>query len=126
MSLTGHTNTLMYQISETISLVLLSISVRFIFDDPSDMLWAQECLTREVFDEHAPLKSKTVRASEPPYMNKTLKKAIMNKVRLQHRFKKKLKRLGRCFVNKETKPHPSEGNLLSSILEKDVMVGLFF
>ena len=67
---------------------MLPLSICDIFDDPSDALWAQETLIRDILDEHAPLKSKRIRPNEPPYMNKSLKKAIMNKARLLRRFKK--------------------------------------
>jgi hypothetical protein len=42
----------------------------------------------KVLDDHAPLKTKKVRASEPPFMNMTLKRAILNKTRLRRRFNK--------------------------------------
>lgn len=64
---------------------MIPFSVTEIFDDPSDSLWAQETLIRDVLDEHAPLKSKKVRAREPPFLHKKLKKEIMNKARLRHR-----------------------------------------
>ena len=41
-----------------------------------------------VLDKHAPLKKKTVRANEAPYMTKQLRKAIMTRSRLQNRHHK--------------------------------------
>ena len=57
---------------------MIPFLVTEIFDDPSDSLWAQETLIREVLDEHAPLKTKKVRPQEPPFIHKHLKKQIMN------------------------------------------------
>ena len=59
-----------------------------IFDDPSDALWAQSNLISEVLNEHAPVKTQTVRANRPPYMNRSLRKSIMDKTRLRNRFKR--------------------------------------
>ena len=39
-----------------------------------------------ILNEFAPLKEKTIRASEAPYMTKALRKAIMTRSRLQHNF----------------------------------------
>ena len=39
-----------------------------------------------VLDKHAPLKKRTVRANEAPYMTKQLRKAIMTRSRLQNRY----------------------------------------
>ncbi len=43
---------------------------------------------REIIDKHAPLRTKTVRGNEAPFMNKTLRKAIYTRSRLQKKFKK--------------------------------------
>jgi hypothetical protein len=59
-----------------------------IFDDPTDALWAQNTLVLEVLNEHAPLKSQTVRANRPAFMNRSLRKSIMDKSRLRNRFKR--------------------------------------
>ena len=58
------------------------------FDDPDDMLWAHNTLLTEVLNEHAPLKTKKIRPQQPPFMNKALRKSIMNKTRLRNRYLK--------------------------------------
>ena len=40
-------------------------------------------------NEHAPIKEKYVRANNPPFMNKTLSKAVMTRSRLRNRYLKK-------------------------------------
>ena len=42
----------------------------------------------EQLDKHAPLKEKSIRANNQPFMNKTINKAIMNRSRLKNRFLK--------------------------------------
>ena len=61
-----------------------------IFDDPSDQLWFHNKLLTEVIELHAPLKNKTVKIKQLPYMNSVLRKAINVKAMLKrkfHRFK---------------------------------------
>ena len=41
---------------------------------------------KNVLNKHAPMKSKSVRASNSPFMNKTLNKAIMTRSRLKNKF----------------------------------------
>ena len=43
---------------------------------------------REIIDKYAPLQTTTVRGNEAPFMNKTLRKAIYTRSRLQKKFKK--------------------------------------
>ena len=40
----------------------------------------------EVLEKHAPLKTKTIRGNQAPFMNKRLSKAIMNKSRIRNRY----------------------------------------
>ena len=42
----------------------------------------------EVFDAHAPLKKKVVRANEVPYMTKALRKAFADRSRLENKYYK--------------------------------------
>ena len=44
----------------------------------------------EVLEEHAPVKKKTVRYNNKPYMTKTLRKAIMRRSALRNKFLKEL------------------------------------
>ena len=57
------------------------------FDDPSTTLWAFNSLFTSVLDIHAPLKTKTIRGNEPPFMNSSLRKAVRRKKQLLNRFK---------------------------------------
>jgi hypothetical protein len=59
-----------------------------IFEDPEDSYWAFNKLLNQVLVEHAPIKQKTVRSRYTPFMNKSLRKAIMNKHRLWRKYKK--------------------------------------
>ena len=69
----------------------IPFSVAEVFDDPDDMLWAQSLLLKEVLDDHAPMKKKRIRSTQPPFMNTTLRKAIYRKTNLHNRFLK-----GKC------------------------------
>ena len=40
----------------------------------------------EVLDKHAPLKTKTIRGNQAPFMNKNLSKAMMNKSRIRNKY----------------------------------------
>ena len=40
----------------------------------------------EVLEKHAPLKTKTIRGNQAPFMNKSLSKAIMNKSRIRNKY----------------------------------------
>ena len=78
-------------------------SVTEVFDDPSDILWAQELLIRDVLDEHAPIKTKCVRGKEPPFLNKHLKKSIYNKTRLHTKYRIGPKKTGKIIALSRTK-----------------------
>ena len=40
----------------------------------------------EVLEKHVPLKTKTIRGNQAPFMNKRLSKAIMNKSRIRNKY----------------------------------------
>jgi hypothetical protein len=69
----------------------IPFAVAEIFDDPSDIQWIQNKLITEILDDHAPLKKKTIRATQPPFLNTKLRKAIFNKTRLRHKLEQ-----GKC------------------------------
>ena len=56
------------------------------FSDPGDSLWAQQHLMCEILNEHAPMKQKRVRGTKPPYLNRLLRKNIMEKSCLRNRY----------------------------------------
>ena len=45
-------------------------------------------LYTQTFNRHAPIKKKTLRANQVPYMTKTLRKAIMRRSNLENKFLK--------------------------------------
>ena len=51
-----------------------------------------------VLERHAPLKKKSVRASEVPYTSKALRKAIATRSRLENIFHRKRTRIGREII----------------------------
>jgi len=57
-----------------------------LFDDVDDQLWAYETLLHEVVNDHAPLKTKTVRGRHCPYMHNELRKAINVKGMLHRKY----------------------------------------
>ena len=59
-----------------------------IFDSVDDSYWFCEYLLKDIIDHHAPLKSKTVRHMQVPYMNGKLRKAINYKNMLRRKFEK--------------------------------------
>ena len=42
----------------------------------------------KVLGRHVPIKNKTIRANDAPYVTKTMRKAIMKRTELQHRYLK--------------------------------------
>ena len=54
----------------------------------------------EQLDKHAPLKEKSIRANNQPFMNKTINKAIMNRSRFKNRFLKSPTNINEYNYNK--------------------------
>ena len=66
----------------------------------------------KVLDEHAPIKKKTVRANDKPYMTKTLRKAMMRRTFLKNKFYKN--------PNDETKAsYRKQKNFTDRLLRKE-------
>ena len=59
-----------------------------IFDDVDDMAWFTSSLIKYVVDNHAPVKSKTVKFQSVPYMNSALRKAQYKRNMARNRFKR--------------------------------------
>ena len=59
-----------------------------IFDDVDDAYWFYETLTKQVIEEHAPLKKKVIKNNQAPYMNGPLRKAINVKNMFRRKFYK--------------------------------------
>ena len=65
-----------------------------------------------ILGNHAPVKQKSVRANESPFMTKTLKKEIMNRSRLKNRFLKHNTEENKMAYNKQR-------NFCTSLLRKE-------
>jgi len=63
----------------------LPMSTCNIFDDIDDSLWLHNKLLMEVIDQHAPLKTKTLKRPQVPYMNSNLRKNINIKEMLRRK-----------------------------------------
>ena len=57
-----------------------------VFDDIDDQYWAYSKLLGDVLDEHAPLKKKTIRKNQVPYMNGNLRREIFYRNNLKNRY----------------------------------------
>ena len=57
-----------------------------VFDDIDDQYWAHSKLLGDVLDEHAPLKKKTIRKNQVPYMNGNLRREIFYWNNLKNRY----------------------------------------
>ena len=57
-----------------------------IFDDADDAYWAHNELFASVIEEHAPLKTKTIRKNQAPFMNSNLRKAIFQRNMWRNKF----------------------------------------
>ncbi len=47
-----------------------------------------ESTFEEVLDKHAPMKKKSIRSNDAPFVNKTLRKAIMKRSKLRNEYNK--------------------------------------
>ena len=79
----------------------MSKQVNIIYDDFKEIFM-------EILDKHAPLKEKTVRGNNTPFMNKTLSKAFMLRAKLKNR----------CNL------YPTEINILNYKKQKTYCVNL--
>ena len=59
-----------------------------IFDDVDDQCWARKQLFTNVLNEHAPLKERTLREKQVPYMHSQLRKEMYKRNMLRNRYKK--------------------------------------
>ena len=55
---------------------VIPFDVAYVFDDMDDIYWAHEVLLTDVLNEHAPIKEKTVKTKQTPFMNSKLRKAV--------------------------------------------------
>ena len=66
----------------------------------------------QILGSHAPMKQKSVRANESPFMTKKLKKEIMNRSRLRNKFLKNSSEENKLAYNKQR-------NICTSLLKKE-------
>ena len=60
--------------------------VSHIFTDIDDQYWFYNTMLKDIIDQHAPIKHRTGKAKQLPYMNNKLRKAINVKGHLRRRF----------------------------------------
>ena len=96
-------------------LKLIPFNVCSVFDDPDDQMWCYNKLITQVIDNHAPLKQKTVKRHQVPYMNCELRKAINVKAMLRRKFNK-------FKTNHAWEKYRKERNLVNSLKRKSIKV----
>ena len=62
--------------------------VSHIFDDVDDKMWFHNNLLANIIEKNAPMKQKTIKTKQLPYMNDQLRKAINVKANLRRKFHK--------------------------------------
>ena len=67
---------------------VIPFHVSYVFGDINDIYWAHEYLLKDVLDEHAPVREKTVKTKQCPFMNSRLRKAAFKKAQLFNKFTK--------------------------------------
>ena len=67
---------------------VIPFHVAYVFEDINDIYWAHECLLKDVLDEHASVREKTVRTKQCPFMNSRFRKAAFKKAQLFNKYNK--------------------------------------
>ena len=91
----------------------IPLNVCNIFDDVSDNYWAMQTLLLDVIEDHAPIKSARVRAKEVPFMNKRMRRAIMDRNRLFRKYKSHRN-------NKNREKYRIQQNLVTSLRKEAI------
>ncbi|KAK2186232.1 hypothetical protein NP493_209g00006 [Ridgeia piscesae] len=66
---------------------VIPFDVAYVFDDVDDIYWAHEVLLTDVLNDHAPIKEKTVKTKQTPFMNSKLRKAVLKKSMFSNKYK---------------------------------------
>jgi exonuclease III len=83
------------------------------FTDVDDQFWFFQTLTKQVLDIHVPVKTRSMKNKQVPFMNRALRKAVMDKAR----FKSKYNR----FPNKHTwNKYRVQRNLVTKLRRKSI------
>ena len=101
---------------ETMFLHALSVApfhVSEIFDDVYDAYWMCSSLLQEIVNEHAPIKQKTIKGNQLPYMNGELRRAINVKRMLKRKFTK-------CNSNMNWDKYRKQRNIVTKLLKKSL------
>ena len=98
-------------------LSLIPFQVIEIFDDLDDSYWLWNELTMQVINEHAPIKSRTIKSHRVPYMNGELRWAINIKNMLRRKYDK-------INNNKTWNRYRSQRNLVTKLRKKSINVYL--
>ena len=96
---------------------LIPFQVIEIFDDLDDSYWLWNELTMQVINEHAPIKSRTIKSHRVPYMNGELRRAINIKNMLRRKYDK-------VNNNKTWNRYRSQRNLVTKLRKKSINVYL--
>ena len=56
---------------------VIPFDVAYVFYDVHDIYWAHEVLLADVLNDHAPIKEKTVKTKQTPFMNSKVRKSIL-------------------------------------------------
>ena len=69
-------------------LEMVPFHIADVFDDIDDVMWAHNALFANIVNEHAPLKCKSIKGKQVPYMNGNLRRAINVKAMLKRKLDK--------------------------------------
>ena len=67
---------------------VIPFRVAYVLDDVDDIYWAHETLLTDVLDEHVPVKEKSVKTKQTPFVNSNLRKAAFKKSMLFNKYPK--------------------------------------
>ncbi len=82
-----------------------------IFEDVDDQNYFVNTLFTEITNVHIPLKTRNIKAKQPPFMNAALRKVTMNQARLQHKTPK-------CLNSTNWENFRQQRNLITKIKRK--------
>ena len=94
-------------------LSVIPFHITEIFDDVDDSYWAWNELTMQVVNEHAPIKTKTMKGSRVPYMNGELRRAI----NVRNMFKRKY---DKCKTTLNWNKYRYQRNLVTQLRKRSM------
>ena len=88
-----------------------------IFDDIDDSYWLWNELTMDVINEHAPIKSRSIKGSQVPYMNGELRRAINVRKMLKRKY-------DRCKNTVNWNTYINHRNIVTKLRKKSMNKGI--